>query len=299
MDELAASTVPIYGLIFLFQWIGEVQAQHAATKEPLEESAIPPNLFFAHQVTTNACATQAVLSVLLNAQAVQDKLGAVLTEFSSFTASFPPNLKGVAISSSEEIKTIHNSFARPEALWEDPTAPAAPAEKGEAFHFVAYVPVNGVVYELDGLQKGPIVVGAVNDADETHDDEQRNTTTGEQDWLAVAQQAIQERMTDAHIKFNLMAVTADPRVTWRAALQTASDESVRHELAAQLAAHDRLREQWTVENQRRRHNYLPLCVEVLKALAQQGNLPSLVAEAQERYAAKKAAAKAGKSTNGS
>lgn len=282
LDELAASDVPIYGLIFLFQWIGEVQAQHAASKEPLEEAAIPPNLFFAHQVTTNACATQAVLSVLLNASDAKEKLGNVLGEFQSFTASFPPNLKGVAISSSEEIKTIHNSFARPEALWEDPSARAAPAEKGEAFHFVAYVPVNGTVYELDGLQKGPIVVGSVGD---------------DNDWLSVAQQAIQERMTDAHIKFNLMAVTADPRVQWRAQLEAATDETTRNELAAQLAQHDRLREQWKLENQRRRHNYLPLCIQLFKELAKQGNLPELVTEAQERYAAKRAAAKAGKSAS--
>ena len=282
MDELAVSTVPIYGLIFLFQWIGEVQAEHAASKEPLEESAIPPNLFFAHQVTTNACATQAVLSVLLNSSDVKEKLGSVLGEFQSFTASFPPNLKGVAISSAEEIKTIHNSFARPEALWEDPSARAAPAEKGEAFHFVAYVPVDGTVYELDGLQKGPIVVGSIgNDGD----------------WLSVAQQAIQERMTDEHIKFNLMAVTADPRIQWRTQLEIETDETTRNELAAQLAQHDRLREQWKLENQRRRHSYLPLCIQLFKELAKQGNLPELVSEAKERYAAKKAAAKAGKSTS--
>ena len=283
MDELQASDVPIYGLIFLFQWIGEVQAQHAATKEPLEESAIPPNLFFAHQVTTNACATQAVLSVLLNSADMKEKLGNVLGEFQSFTASFPPNLKGVAISSSEEIKTIHNSFARPEALWEDPSARTAPDEKGEAFHFVAYVPVDGTVYELDGLQKGPIVVGSVGDDNNN-------------DWLTVAQQAIQERMTDAHIKFNLMAVTADPRVSWRTQLEVATDETTRNELAAQLAQHDRLREQWKLENQRRRHNYLPLCVQIFKELAKQGNLPELVSEAKERYAAKRAANKAGKSS---
>ena len=282
LDELAVSTVPIYGLIFLFQWIGEVQAEHAASKEPLEESAIPPNLFFAHQVTTNACATQAVLSVLLNSSDVKDKLGNVLGEFQSFTASFPPNLKGVAISSSEEIKTIHNSFARPEALWEDPSARAAPAEKGEAFHFVAYVPVDGTVYELDGLQKGPIVVGSIGDNG---------------DWLSVAQQAIQERMTDAHIKFNLMAVTADPRVGWRTELEAASDETTRNEIAAQLAQHDRLREQWKLENQRRRHNYLPLCIELFKELAKQGDLPQLVSEAKERYAAKRAAIKAGKAAS--
>ena len=281
LDELGASQVPIYGLIFLFQWIGEVQRQHAATKEPLDEAAIPDNLFFAHQVTTNACATQAVLSVLLNSEECKDKLGSVLQEFQSFTASFPPNLKGVAISSSEEIKTIHNSFARPEALWEDPQARTASPEKGEAFHFVAYVPVNGTVYELDGLQKGPIVIGQVAD---------------DGDWLSTAQQAIQERMTDS-VKFNLMAVTADPRVAWRQQLSadsTDDDGSLRAELATQMAQHDHQREQWKLENQRRRHNYLPLAVQLFKELARLGTLPELTGAAAERYAAKRAAAKAGK-----
>lgn len=277
LDELQNSEeTPIYGLIFLFQWIGEVQRQHAATKEPLEESAIPHNLFFAHQVTTNACATQAVLSVLFNSADLKDKLGSVLSEFSSFTASFPPNLKGVAISSSEEIKKIHNSFARPEALWEDPTAKHTSSDKGEAYHFVAYVPVDGTVYELDGLQKGPIPIGSVES----------------DDWLTVAKQAIQERMTDAHIKFNLMAVTADPRVALRKQLES---DATRGEAAAALAAHDQLREQWKLENQRRRHNYLPLCVQLFKELAKTGALPDLISEAKERYAAKRAAAKAGKS----
>ena len=281
LDELQHNNdAPIYGLIFLFQWIGEVQAQHAATKEPLDEASIPENLFFAHQVTTNACATQAVLSVLLNAADCQEKLGPVLSEFQSFTASFPPNLKGVAISSSEEIKTIHNSFARPEALWEDPQARTASPEKGEAFHFVAYVPVNGTVYELDGLQKGPMVIGQVPDSG---------------DWLSIATQAIQGRMTDS-VKFNLMAVTADPRVTWRQQLAAAGDDTTQtHEMTLQLEQHDRLRAQWKSENQRRRHNYLPLAVQMFKELARLGKLPELTSAAAERYAAKRAAAKAGKS----
>ena len=291
LDELTSTDnneaqVPVYGLIFLFQWMADVQQQHAATKEPLEESAIPPDLFFAEQVTTNACATQAVLSVLLNSAPCRDKLGPVLTEFHSFTSTFPPNLRGVAISSSDEIKTIHNSFARPEALWEDPGARVAPPGQGEAFHFVAYVPVNGVVYELDGLQKGPIVVGAVDD---DHDE-----TADTNAWLSVAATALQERMQAAHIKFNLMAVTADPRVTWRAQLEqldadTGDAIAQASALHAHIAQHDALRAQWTTENQRRRHNYLPLAVQMLKELAALGKLPELASAAVERVAAKKKA----------
>ena len=42
------------------------------------------------------------------------------------------------------------------------------------------------------------------------------------------------------------------------------------------------RAQWKQENQRRRHNYVPLCVSLLKELAREGKLPELVDAAKER-----------------
>lgn len=50
-------------------------------------------------------------------------------------------------------------------------------EKEDAYHFVCYLPVNGVLYELDGLRKEPIMHAAVED-----------------DWLQVARETIQARI---------------------------------------------------------------------------------------------------------
>mgnify|MGYP006095079671 CR=1 FL=1 len=44
----------LYGLIFLFQY--QSTAKNAAKNNVLSEEQIPESLFFAHQVTTNACA---------------------------------------------------------------------------------------------------------------------------------------------------------------------------------------------------------------------------------------------------
>lgn len=271
-ESLAAlnETGEIYGLIFLFQWQSKHEADTTSgtKKEPLTEEQIPESLFFAHQVTTNACATQAILSVVLNHGDSID-LGPTLKEFQDFTASFPPSLKGVAISSSEPIKTSHNAFGRTDAFLNDGKYVARKNQSDDVFHFVAYIPKDGTVYELDGLQSGPIVVGQIADEDK------RSKTK----WLSVAREAIQERMTGDAIKFNLMAVIKDKRVGLKELIETnPTDEALVH----QLGMEEEKRKQWSLENQRRRHNYVPLCVSILKELARANKIPALVEEATER-----------------
>jgi ubiquitin carboxyl-terminal hydrolase L5 len=161
---------------------------------------------------------------------------------------------------------------------------------GEAFHFVAYLPFQGKVYELDGLQKGPIEIGSAGG-------DASGSDAGEEDgggWLAVARQAIQDRMDrEGAQKYNLMAVVQDKRVPLQKLIEAAPHN---HEVAAKLADEQTKRERWKLENQRRRHNYVPLVVEVLKELAKKGMLANLASEAQERADARKEAAKTRKGT---
>ena len=53
---------PIYGLIFLFKW--QQDPAGVEKKEPLKE--YDEELFFANQVINDACATYALLSILMN-----------------------------------------------------------------------------------------------------------------------------------------------------------------------------------------------------------------------------------------
>lgn len=125
-----------YGLIFLFKWRSEIDSRHVL--DPFESP-----VYFARQMVPNACATQAILSVLLNADGID--LGENLSNFRSFTSEIDSESKGIAIGNSTILMEAHNSFARPEPFLTEESKSAT--DDADAYHFIAYVPCHGGVYE--------------------------------------------------------------------------------------------------------------------------------------------------------
>lgn len=152
LRSLLDSNGKVHGLVFLFKWqqeqeqgqLGTDSSPSATSPASLDGQDAPEDLFFARQVTTNACATQAILSILLNAttngsdeDAIALGLGDTLSNLKAFTASFPPDLKGESIGASDEIREAHNSFARKESFLMSGEKKVA-GKDDEVFHFVAY-----------------------------------------------------------------------------------------------------------------------------------------------------------------
>ena len=74
----------------------------------------------------------------------------------AFTTGMNSKDRGYVIGNSEVIRTAHNSFAKQEPIQMESVKAT---EDDDVFHFISYVPFNGWLYELDGLQAGPIDLG--------------------------------------------------------------------------------------------------------------------------------------------
>ncbi|KAI1236596.1 Ubiquitin carboxyl-terminal hydrolase isozyme L5, partial [Lamprotornis superbus] len=266
---------PVHGLIFLFKWQpGEEPAGSVVQDSRLD------TIFFAKQVINNACATQAIVSVLLNCAHQDIHLGETLSEFKEFSQSFDAAMKGLALSNSEVIRQVHNSFARQQMFEFDAKSSA---KEEDAFHFVSYVPVNGRLYELDGLREGPIDLGAC------HQD----------DWISAVRPVIEKRIqkySEGEIRFNLMAIVSDRKMIYEQRIaelqqQLAEEEpmdtdqssNMLSSIQSEVAKYQMLIEEenqklkrYKIENIRRKHNYLPFIMELLKTLAEHQQLIPLV-----------------------
>jgi ubiquitin carboxyl-terminal hydrolase L5 len=267
-DDSLEQMKPCHGLIFLFKW----QQTDTPTENLVKDSRLD-EIFFARQVITNACATQAIVSVLLNCTHEDLKLGSTLAEFKEFAQAFDPQMRGLTLSNSDKIRDVHNSFAR-QQLFEFDSRDEKKDE--DAFHFIAYIPFKGRLYELDGLQEAPIDHGAIpNDAE----------------WTDIARPIVQQRMqkySEGEIHFSLMAVISELRRKYERELEEilanpALTDDERNAKTSHLSMliheEERKRESYRIENLRRRHNWLPFIVELIKAYAAQGSLTTAVDKA--------------------
>ncbi|KAG7220044.1 hypothetical protein INR49_018461, partial [Caranx melampygus] len=267
---------PVHGLIFLFKW----QPGEEPAGSIVQDSRLDHIFLQNRHVINNACATQAIVSVLLNCTHPDMLLGDTLTEFREFSQSFDAAMKGLALSNSEVIRQVHNSFARQQMFEFDAKSSA---KDEDAFHFVSYVPVSGRLYELDGLREGPIDLGACN----------------QDDWISAVRPVIEKRIqkySEGEIRFNLMAIVSDRKMIYErkiAELQTQLTEdepmdtdqsstflsSIQSEIAKYqllIEEENQKLKRYKIENIRRKHNYLPFIMELLKTLAEYQQLIPLV-----------------------
>lgn len=269
LEQLGA----IHGLVLLFKYKGG--------KRDVNYQA-DSGLYFAQQIVQNACATQALINIIMNRKDEGITLGSTLQEFYDFTIGLDPATRGEQIGQSDRIREVHNSFTRSTVFsFED----VAAKDDDDVYHFVSFVYKNGAVWELDGLQPAPILC----------------TSATESDWMEKMTHAVQSRIAEISaqdttgqgqgISFSLLGVVADriPALELELALLQ-SEEKPTTLVEAQLDQLRQERERGRIENSRRRHNYVPMVVALLRALAEKGKLEGIIDEAKQRKASASAAA---------
>lgn len=225
LDALDYHSGDVFGLIFLFKWGNDNSSQASRSnsrrrgtgqKLPEVESTngsavnfdtkITNELFFAHQLIPNSCASHALLSVLLNCSE-KVKLGDFLVDLKSKLCNIDdPEIRGYALGNLPELAMKHNRFAchEPPCVSDlSGSSTTSTLATGETFHYCCYVPHHGKLYELDGLKAWPINHGE----------------TGSH-WLEKAKSVISGRIARARdkeqgchdIRYNLMSVVPSKKI---------------------------------------------------------------------------------------
>ncbi len=216
-----------------------------------------------------------------------------------------PATRGLAISNSEKIREEHNKFSHPEPFIFTKTK----AKDGDdVFHFVAYLHFKNSIYEIDGLQNGPILI--------------ENNVKNEE-WIKKVKPSILNRINlyaKNEIKFNLLALVPD-----RLEKAKKLDEDLKKrknyikgliDKTGQISNEKDLEEynkmskeqlenslkdfevtiknnemtikdeeykvnKFKEENERRQFNYIPFIYELMKILAEKGKLEEMYEVAKE------------------
>jgi ubiquitin carboxyl-terminal hydrolase L5 len=264
------------GLIYLFRYTRDDDPANVLHVDP------PEGMFFARQIVQDACGTQALLAILLNSPDLP--IGAALSEFREFTMWLDPESRGIEIGNHARIRAVHNSFARPEPfVMDDEDKKNRKGKEQEVFHFVAYIPFQGHVYEIDGLRHGPVYLGEVPASD------------GPSAWMDVARPAIEARMAKANdIKSVLLALGRSKEAMLTARLQAGAGDDLQDSINIELLECRENKRRQREENVLRRHNFFPFILQLARGLAQKGKLTPLVDAAKAKKSASAAASAAAK-----
>lgn len=285
LDEDTLNTLqPIYGLIFLFRWREEPDST-------VSELTCPPEIWFANQVIDNACASLALLNIVLNIKDAD--IGDALTSFKDFTQDFTPALRGLSLTNFDHLRKLHNTFARKSEMLESDLAlmeaviskgkrKYREADEEDCFHFIGYIYKLGHLWELDGLKKAPV----------------RLAPCQSHNWTSFAAPQIMmrmERYAADEIRFNLLALCKDPLEDLETQLREKEEEleletteenpderiieSLRREIeSTESALEERRRKSASYQEytERRRHDYTEFVTCMLGILNEKGVLQQML-----------------------
>jgi len=162
-DELLAFVPqPVIACVLLFPSCKEIKDYKLKQAKEIEDNKQHlDNLFYItqHDQIGNACGTIALCHALANASSLMNKSGAIkLFEKAPLHEFMVNNMKETPANRGWNLLRDKNIQEQSDAAASDESAQTARPNREDsvAAHFIAFVPVNDSLYELDGRKKFPI-----------------------------------------------------------------------------------------------------------------------------------------------
>lgn len=112
---------------------------------------VSENVFYMKQTIGNACGTIGVLHALANCRShFKISSGSAIEKFLENSSGLSPDDIGKSLETNENIQSCHSQCAH------EGQSETISADTNVNLHFVAFVHVDGCLYELDGRKKFPI-----------------------------------------------------------------------------------------------------------------------------------------------
>lgn len=144
-DQLSAVPKPCCGLMLLFPL---TQQHESFRQQQADKVSTDSDVYFLKQTVGNSCGTIALLHVVANNRDITFSDGSALKKFLDDTAGMSADERAKHFVENQAIKEAHNDVAA--------QGQCRPEADEVNFHFIAFVNVNGQLYELDGKMKGAV-----------------------------------------------------------------------------------------------------------------------------------------------
>jgi len=155
-DVLSMVPKPATALLLLFP-ITEKYEAHAKEEAGKLGQTTPAEVYFIKQSIQNACGTIAIIHALANNEKRIDLGNGCFKKFLDASKSAKPEERAALLEKDEAMMHAHESSAV------EGQTRAPPRDAKIDLHFIAFVNVNGTLYELDGRKQSAIAHGPTSD----------------------------------------------------------------------------------------------------------------------------------------
>lgn len=152
-DSLENANIPIYGLIFIGKYFKNI------SYTPNILQYWDKDLIFSKQILKNIISTQSLIELILNNEDKID-IGPNLKELKTSMREMDPLSRTVSFMNNEKIRNEHNKFKvdLSNELNINDNTNDNDNDNDDIYNFITFFHFKNAIYEIDGLQEGPILI---------------------------------------------------------------------------------------------------------------------------------------------